>query len=113
MKAWTIKYWPDTSKKNTIEYWFDQLTKEELKTISQLVKLLELCGNKLKMPHSKPLKSGLFELRDKKYGFRIYYCFQSDQLIVLLIAGDKASQQKDISVARQRLTILKTKRTSL
>jgi hypothetical protein len=75
MKAWSIKYWPDTSKKNNIEYWLDQLTKEELKTITELIKLLELCGNTLKMPHSKPLKKGLFELRDKSMDFEYIIAF--------------------------------------
>jgi len=65
--------------------------------------LLELCGNELKLPQSKALGKGLFELREQRFGFRIYYCFSDNCIIILLAAGDKKSQKSDIVVARKRL----------
>ena len=59
------------------------------------------------MPYSFPLKQGLFELRERKYGYRIYYCFHGKQIAVLLAAGDKSTQKRDIALARKRLNYLK------
>jgi putative addiction module killer protein len=50
----------------------------------------------------------LFELRERKYGYRIYYGFCDSKVIMLLAAGDKKSQKYDIAIARERM--LKAKR---
>jgi putative addiction module killer protein len=65
--------------------------------------MLEASGNKLKLPHSKSLGKGLFELRERRYGYRIYYGFLGEFIIILLAVGDKKGQAKDISIARERL----------
>lgn len=103
MSAWDLQYWSDDTGKKSVENWLDSLTKEELKAVAKKLKLLAACGNTLKMPHSRPLKKGLFELRDKAHGFRIYYAFERGKLIILLAAGDKSTQEKDIKAARERL----------
>ncbi|ACJ19760.1 type II toxin-antitoxin system RelE/ParE family toxin [Coxiella burnetii] len=61
------------------------------------------CGNRLRLPHSSSLKKGLFELRERKFGYRIYYAFLPNKTVILLHAGDKKSQKRDIKTARQRL----------
>ena len=37
---------------------------------------------------------------DSGPGIRIYYALRGDEIILLLLGGDKASQQRDISRAR-------------
>jgi putative addiction module killer protein len=50
------------------------------------------------------LGAGLFELRnDFGPGYRIYYMHRGDELIILLVGGDKASQARDIPRARQMI----------
>ena len=50
------------------------------------------------------LGSRLFELRDDfGPGYRIYYMHRGDELIILLVGGDKASQARDILRARQMI----------
>jgi putative addiction module killer protein len=50
------------------------------------------------------LGAGLFELRDDfGPGYRIYYMLRGDELIILLVGGDKASQARDILRARQMI----------
>jgi putative addiction module killer protein len=50
------------------------------------------------------LGAGLFELRDDfGPGYRIYYIHRGDELIILLVGGDKASQARDILRARQMI----------
>lgn len=100
---WEVMYWSTDQGKNTIEQWFDTLTHEQFKSIAKEMKLLELCGNLLKLPHSRSLKKGLFELRERKYGFRVYYAFLKNKIIILLHAGDKKTQDRDIEIARGRL----------
>ena len=103
MQKWHIQYWIGSSKKNSIEQWLDKLTKEQLKSVAKELKMLELTGNLLKMPHSKALGEGLFELRERRYGYRIYYGFHGKQTIILLVAANKKSQESDIKTARERL----------
>lgn len=70
------------------------------------MKLLEWCGNLLKLPHSRSLKKGIFELRERTYGFRIYYAFLPNKIIIMLHAGNNKTQDKDIEIARGRLAKL-------
>ncbi len=60
--VWTMVYWSDTMGKQPVEAWFDALSDEQLSSVADEVKLLEQCGNDLRLPHSKALKDGLFEL---------------------------------------------------
>ena len=33
-------------------------------------------------------------------GYRVYYTIKEDEIIILLVGGDKSSQQKDIQTAK-------------
>jgi putative addiction module killer protein len=104
MEKWILEYWVDDSGKRSVERWLLKLTHEQFKAVSKELKLLESCGNGLKLPHSKALGKGLFELREQRYGYRIYYGFYLSKIIILLHAGDKSKQENDIKIARTRLT---------
>lgn len=104
--SWTVTYWSEENEKKPVEGWLDTLTKEQLKSVAKGLLMLERCGNTLRLPHSRALGKGLFELRDKHFGYRIYYGFLPNRTIPLLHAGDKSSQKKDIEIARLRLTKL-------
>ena len=99
MKKWKISYLASTGKKNSVEKWLDELTTDQLKSVAKELRLLELCGNDLKMPHSRAMSKGLFELRERRYGYRIYYGFDRGEIIILLTAGDKTTQKRDIEMA--------------
>jgi putative addiction module killer protein len=98
MMAWNIMY------VGSVELWLESLSKQQLKSIAKELRFLELSGSQLRLPHSKSLGKGLFELRERKYGYRVYYAFDQGKVIVLLQAGDKSSQKRDISIAREMLT---------
>lgn len=72
-------------------------------SVAKEIHMLQETGAHSKLPHSKALSKGLFELRERKYGYRIYYCFLKNHGIVMLAAGNKKSQEEDIKVARERL----------
>lgn len=103
MSKWTIRYWVSAQGKSPIEKWFLKLTDEQAEAVAKGLRILETSGHELKFPHSKPLGGGLFELRERRYGYRVYYCFQGEKIIVLLASGDKTSQDRDIKIARERL----------
>ena len=50
----------------------------------------------------RALKDGIFEIKiDFGPGYRVYFGEDGRQIIVLLVAGDKSSQRKDIQKAKQ------------
>lgn len=95
--AWNIVYL------NNLEKWLNGLNKSQLKSLAKEIRLLELCGNQLRLPHSRSLGSGLFELRERAYGLRVYYIFDKNEVITVLQAGDKTTQARDIKKAREML----------
>ena len=51
---------------------------------------------------SKSLRGGLMEMRiDYGAGYRIYYVRRGAEIVILLCAGDKRTQQQDIKRARE------------
>lgn len=57
-EAWILEFWSNNNGECAVEKWLDSLTDDQLKSISKELKLLELCGNSLKLPHSRSLKRG-------------------------------------------------------
>ncbi len=100
---WVIEYWNEHDTESPVEEWLDELTKEQFKSVAKELKLLEQCGNQLRLPHSGSLGGGVFELRERRHGHRIYYTFSKHKIMVLLCAGDKHTQENDIKTARNRL----------
>jgi len=99
---WVIQYWHE-NEQFYIEQWLDERTPQQFKSIAKEIKLLERCGNMLRLPHSKALGEGLFELRERTYGYRIYYTFLPNHNIIILQAGSKHSQKNDIKISQERL----------
>ena len=103
MKKWHLEYWVNENGNSPIEKWVKKLTEEQSILITKKLSMLEKAGNGLTLPHSRALSKGLFELREQRFGYRIYYCFKGNRLIILLAAGDKKSQDNDIETAYKRL----------
>jgi len=75
---------------------------------ARLIELLIEFGPDLKMPHSRAMGSGLFELRPKgREGIgRALYCFVVGRRIVVLHAFRKKTQatpRRELDVARRRM----------
>jgi len=102
-----------------LEYFHPRIQKEIAawpKTIlmdyARLVELLLEFGPDLKMPHSKAMGDGLFELRAKgKEGIgRAFFCFMKGKRIVILHTFIKKTQttpHRDLDKARQRMKEVK------
>lgn len=74
---------------------------------ARLVELLIDHGPSLRLPHSRALGEGLFELRPRgRAGIgRVFYCFLVGQRVVVLHAFVKKTQQtpdRELKLARKR-----------
>lgn len=90
-------YEMDTGKSPFVD-WFRQLDKLERAIIRTRLNRISL-GN---FGECEPLKDGVFELKiDKGPGYRIYFGKIGNKIVLLLHAGDKSRQNKDIKKAKQ------------
>ncbi|MCZ7560450.1 MAG: type II toxin-antitoxin system RelE/ParE family toxin [Burkholderiaceae bacterium] len=97
-----------------IEYFHERVLAEiqswpvdVLADYARLVELLADHGPHLRLPHSRPLGEGLFELRPRgRSGIgRAFYCFVVARRVVVVHAFIKKSQQtpdKELKLARKR-----------
>ncbi len=93
-----IFYVADNGKQPFLE-WFNSL--KDLKTQAKINKRLRSIslGN---LGDYKSVGEGVFEFRiHYGSGYRIYFGQDGDTLIILLCAGDKSSQKKDIETAKK------------
>jgi len=101
--------------KYSIEYFHKKVKAEidgwpvgVLADYARLVELLIEFGPNLRMPHSRAMGGGLFELRPHgREGIgRAFYCFVIGQRIIILHAFVKKTQtapEQDLKIARKRL----------
>ena len=67
--------------------------------INVRIRRISLTGN---LGDAKPVGNGVFELRiDYGPGYRLYYSKRGNEIVLLLIGGDKSSQQRDIDRAKR------------
>ena len=100
---YTIEYFNERVL-SEIEKWPDGI----LADYARLVELLMEFGPNLKMPHSKALGKGLFELRPKgREGIgRTFYCYLVGQRIIILHAFIKKTHEtpeNEMKIARKRV----------
>lgn len=79
---------------------------------AKLTELLSEFGMDLRMPHSKPMGDGLFELRPKgREGIgRVFYCMLVGRRIVMLhgfIKKTEETPRKELDIAKLRMKEVK------
>jgi hypothetical protein len=96
--AWSVELEPE------VERWLDQLAAIEFAAVLPHVERLVGRGNELRMPASRALGDGLFELRFDigRVTWRITYFFAADRRIVLLTVFRKQRQNERNEVQRAR-----------
>lgn len=82
--------------------WFKSINAIEVKSrINKRIRKISTDGH---FGDFKNLGDGLFELRFHfNSGYRVYYTIKGDRVIILLIGGNKDSQNRDIEEARMIL----------
>ena len=107
-----IVTWVDRKGNKVVSEWMRQLDHQSKKQFDKLFNMLRAEGHNLGRPYVGALGNGLFELRDPRQsgpGFRLYFCWEGDTIVVLLGAGDKGSQEHDIAVCVDRMWDLNAK----
>ena len=73
-----------------------------MKTRAKILFRIQKIENDGHFGDCKPVGDGIRELRvDFAKGYRVYFKEKDDKIIILLIGGDKSSQQKDIKQAKE------------
>jgi len=103
LDMWSIEYFNSKVQQN-IEGWPVGIYADFLR----LIQMMEKHGADLRMPHSRSMGQGLFELRCKgKEGIgRAFYCTMVGREIVVLHCFIKKTQDtpdKELAIARKRL----------
>lgn len=98
MSSWVAELEPEVQK------WLDGLTSAELATVAFHVDRLAERGSTLRMPYSRSLGEGIFELRFDvgRVARRITFFFPSAGRIVLLTAFRTQRSNEGTEVARAR-----------
>jgi phage-related protein len=100
---WTVQYFNDRVQRD-VEAWPVGIYADYLR----LIGLMENHGADLRMPHSRAMGRGLFELRCKgQEGIgRAFYCTMVNREIVVLHGFIKKTQEtpeRELTIARKRL----------
>ena len=101
--SYSITYF-HTRVKAAIESWPDGVLADYARTVELLIEF----GPHLRMPHSRAMGEGLFELRARgREGIgRAFYCFVVGQRIVILHGFVKKAQETpehELRIARKRM----------
>lgn len=99
---WTIEYYSEE-----VRLEIDALPVGIRASYTRLTTLLEEFGLDLRMPHSRAMGGGLFELRPKgREGIaRVFYCMKVERKILMLhsfIKKTNETPRRDLDLARQR-----------
>ena len=81
---WTVTEYESPNGEAPVLSFLQALTDDAKTEAIALVRIITERGNALREPLSKALGSGLFELRGKTSGVRIFYTFRPGRVIVLL-----------------------------
>lgn len=108
--TWNIETYETGSGEKVVDEFIKKQQPQAKAKIVHTIKLLKSYGNKLGLPHSKALGSGLYELRIRgKEELRIIYSFAQQRTIYLLHGFKKQKQQiplKELGIALKRLKSL-------
>jgi len=92
-----------------VEEFISSLEKKTIAKALRTIDLLEKFGSKLGMPHSKKVKTGLYELRIRgQQEARIFYCYHQSKIILLsaFIKKSRKTPDKELEKAERRMESL-------
>lgn len=98
MASWEIDVEPEVTE------WLEGLSEADFHAAAAAIDRLERSGNRLRMPLSRALGGGLFELRFTAGGVarRVTYTFRPGRRIVLLTTFRKQRQKEQAEIRRAR-----------
>ena len=104
--SWVVKFYRTRAGRSPVEDYLDSLDAQEVAKATRGLELLRTFGNELGMPHARPIRGGLHELRVRgRREHRIVYIAVVGRTLLLLHAFTKKTPQTpaaDIALAEQR-----------
>ena len=103
MDEYVVEYF-NSRVRDTIEEWPSDVTAD----FGRILELVTIHGPNLRMPYSRAMGDGLFELRARGSSghARALYCFRAGRRVIVLHAFRKKTRQTadhDLALARRRL----------
>lgn len=95
-------------KTTEFDKWLKKL--KDLRAKAKILFRIQKLENEEHYGEWKPVGNGIIELKiNYAKGYRVYFKEKDGKIIILLIGGDKSSQQKDIEKAKDIWKNLKNK----
>jgi len=93
-------------KTDEFDKWLRKL--KDLRAKAKILLRIQKIENDEHFGNCEPVRNGIRELKiDYAKGYRIYFKELDGRIIILLIGGDKSTQQRDIEKAKEILKLLK------
>jgi putative addiction module killer protein len=94
-----LRLYQQEDESTPFDLWLNKLRDREVKSRIRLRLQRVILGN---LGDYKSVGDGVFELRiDYGPGYRVYFGQDGDRIVVLLLGGDKGSQDRDIAKAKE------------
>lgn len=105
MAKYKVVFWENERKEKPVADWLRALSSEDRRYLGDIFYDLAMDGPHVRHKVFKHLEDALWEIRDlrKGAGYRIYFGFDGDVICIVVHAGDKGSQKRDIKLAKERL----------
>ncbi len=89
-----------TEKTSEFDNWFRKL--KDIRTKSKILFRIQKLETNEHFGDCKPIGDGISEMRiNYAKGYRVYFKENDKKIVILLIGGDKSTQQKDIEKAKK------------
>ena len=99
MMSKKLNYYVTDSGEEPFKKWFTKLEKRTQLILIKFIKRVAGGGSKKNI---KSLRGGVFEIKiHHGSGYRVYFAQEGDQMILLLLGGNKSSQKSDILRAKK------------
>ena len=94
-----IKYFVKENGKSPFENWFNKLDSSVQAVVARIIQRVAKGEAKKSI---KALKNGILEIKiPKGPGYRVYFTEDKEGLMLLLLGGDKKTQNRDIDKAKK------------
>ena len=89
-----------TEKTTEFDKWIRKL--KDIRAKSKILFRIQKLETDEHFGDCKPVENGISEMRiNYAKGYRVYFKEKDSKIVILLIGGDKSTQQKDIEKAKQ------------
>ena len=93
-----VRYFVTDNGISPFQTWFEKLEQTTRAIVARNIQKVAWGGGKKSV---KSLKGGVFEIKiSYGSGYRVYFAEDGNEIILLLIGGDKKSQNRDIKKAK-------------